>query len=158
MQGLVSVHPLSVDTQQWLSTGLEKESFCHCLLTCTHTLASSLPALFLFCNPQLQHLLLSMLLDTSSLTGLWLSAHMFPPLQVLTKRKCFHCSSGEQGRKINQCFGLLYLASNFEVSQTWTSPIGSPREYCTLETPPQSGGIMPHTGAIVVISSIKKSH
>lgn len=63
------------------------------LLTCTDTLAPSLPALFLFCNPQPQHLLLPVLLDVSSLAGLWLSAYTVPSLQAFPKWRCFQCSS-----------------------------------------------------------------
>lgn len=47
-QGIVSLHSLAADTQQWLSAGLEDESFCHLLLTCTHTHDTAFPALFLF--------------------------------------------------------------------------------------------------------------
>ena len=49
------------------------------LLICTHTLASSLPALFLFCNSRLQHLLLSIILDASSSLGFdCLPTHSLP--------------------------------------------------------------------------------
>lgn len=73
-QGLVSVHPIIAS---WFRERifLSQSPF----LTCTHTLAPSLQALFLCWDPQLQHLLLSMLLMPPCLLDFdCLPNHSFP--------------------------------------------------------------------------------